>query len=450
MKGFKSYFISKENKAAITIQKHFRGYLVRQSHLANDLYSQYRMQCERVIQGEKMLQAQEGKTKVYLPQELPEVVLKYSRRKEAVARFHQMQKLRSILRLQDSHCLIIPRANLCGEFIVEQKLPVNTNSYYNMDIYLSHLQLFDEPVREFTRVFSKIYMGDLVASHPQLLLGRIPGVNNYVRSDNFPLYIEDVKGKKEARIGLIDLECMENESKLKGLKILARVFPYHLNLIKDEARRIDMQFDENALNNATEKGKKYLQVGYINHLKWLRKKGISTKNGFQPLQISPQRVEELITLLEKKLLKLNQGINDLPFIPMYPIELPKNFLIENVAQELAKKMVPLMISNIKAQIDKEQKEKLTQWLEPKENWQLVDFRSPIIRSEDLDRVIFYELIPYLTVEFKKKKLYIQGDIGRVIAANLTETFMSNLIKGGEIAYYNPDYISGYAFSGIRY
>src|SRR5882672_8682608 len=74
-----------EDEAATTIQKHFRGYLARKSHLPSDLYSQYYVQCEKAKgpQSHSIPRAEGRKTKVYLPQEMPGVVLKNSGRKNA-------------------------------------------------------------------------------------------------------------------------------------------------------------------------------------------------------------------------------------------------------------------------------------------------------------------------------------------------------------------------------
>lgn len=150
-------------------------------------------------------QAQGGSTRVYLPKEMPEVVLKSSGRTEAIKRFHQMQEVRSILDSQNSSHLIIPKVNLCQEFLIEQRLPINADSYYNMGLYLSQPELFDEAVRELTRLFSRIYLSDLVnwQINP---LRNIEGVEDFVRYDNLPMYVIEENGKKKGKIGLIDLE----------------------------------------------------------------------------------------------------------------------------------------------------------------------------------------------------------------------------------------------------
>ena len=137
-----------KDEAATIIQKNIRGYFARKPYLPSNLNPQYRAQCNRATgcDSVSMPQAQGGRTRVYLPQELPMVVLKDSGRKEAITRFHQMQEVRSILNSQKSSHLIIPKARLCQNFIVEQRLPINADSYHNMWLYLSQSQLFDDAV----------------------------------------------------------------------------------------------------------------------------------------------------------------------------------------------------------------------------------------------------------------------------------------------------------------
>ncbi|MCP5506293.1 MAG: IQ calmodulin-binding motif-containing protein [Chlamydiales bacterium] len=267
-----------KDKAAATIQKHFRGYLARKPHLPSNLYPQYRVQCEKVKgpESHSIPQADGGKTTVYLPQEMPGVVLKSSGRKDAITRFHQMQEIRSILNSQNSSHLIIPKANLCKEFLVEERLPINVDSYHNMGLYLSQPELFDEAVRELTRLFSRVYLSDLV-SYQLNPLGHIAGVEDFVRYDNLPMYVVEENGKKKGKIGLIDLEHMQKDPNSQDLETLVRIFPLHLNVIKNEANKLNMKVNKGSLDASAEMGRKYLQVGFIDHLNWLKQKGVSTR-----------------------------------------------------------------------------------------------------------------------------------------------------------------------------
>lgn len=454
-----------QDKAATIIQKYFRGHLARKPHLPSHLYPRYHALCEKIKQfGSQLIpRAPDGQTTVYLPQEMPEIVLKASGRKIAIKRFHQMQEVRSILDSQNSSCLIIPKANLCQDFLVEQRLPINGDSYHNMGLYLSQPELFNKAVRELTRLFSRVYFSDLVGWQKNPL-GHIAGVEDLVRYDNLPLYVVEENEKKEGRIGLIDLEhtsIRENQEGLSGsgLNTLARIFPLHLDIIKDEASKLKIKVDK-VLDAYAEKGKKYLQVGFTDHLEYLRQKGILTETSLEPLQISPQRMEEVIALVEKELLKLNQGVES-KFAGRYQ-QPDKNFFIkdpEETAKELAASLTPFVINYIKdaleyyikGSLNLAQNEQLSE-IQTKNmtESQLVSLRSPAIRREYL-YVDTTELIS------ENPKIKFEGDEADDFSEKyrmsrlITSLIIEELVKGGEIFHFDPaSYSAGDDLCWIRY
>lgn len=432
-----------EDKAAIIIQKCIRGYLARKPLLSCNLYPQYKDQCEKTKgpESHSIPQADGGKTTVYLPKEMPEVVLKSSGRKDAITRFHQMQEVRTILSSQNSSCLIIPKANLCQDFLVEQRLPINVDSYHNMGLYLSQPQMFDQAVREMTRLFSKIFLSDFV-SYQNNPLGHIDGVGDFIRYDNLPLYIVEKNGKKEGKIGLIDLEHIQNRPSSEGLETLVRIFPFHLDIIKEEAKNLKMKINDKSLNASVEKGKKYLQVGFSNHLEWLKQKDVSTNIAAQPFEISLQRANELTNLIEKELLKLNQGINDLFVKKGYADKPQKNFLTENpeeMAKELAANISPLIIGNIKAQIEKKQNKQLGKLSgEFMTESELVSLRSPVLKRPKLRKGVDRLISKNQKIKFEKNGSYEKRDI----ADQLVYVVIEELVKGGEIFFFDPAYYTG--------
>jgi hypothetical protein len=392
--------------------------------------------------------ADNGKTRVYLPKEFPAVVLKHSGRDAALKRFQQMQTVRAILDKQKSSHLVIPNAKIYKDFLVEERLPINVDYYHNMELYLSQTQLFDDAVHELTRLFSKIYIGDLVdyQRHP---LGHINGVEDQVRYDNLPMYITEKNGKKEGKIGLIDLEHMEDKSQSYGLEKLARIFPLHLDIIKNEAKKLKMEINQDLLDAAAERGKKYLHVGFIDHLTWLEKKGISTPISHQPFQINSQREPELTMLLQKELLKINEGINDLFTRKGYLEKPQKDFFTHNpeeAAKELATGVAPLIMSNIKAQIDKQQNKQLSKLLEQNiTKSQLVHLRSPVIKRSEL-----YRGVDRLITQHKRVQVTYPYE-ERDVAEQLLYIVLEELVKSGEIFYFDPAYYTGgHDLCWIRY
>ena len=440
-----------QDRLAITIQKCARGHLARKPLLRGHSYHQYSIECEKATKAPDLIpQASTGRTRVYLPQAMPDVVLKFSGREQAIRRFGQMHRIRALLELQKSSHLIVPQATLCQNFLVEERLPVNVDWYHNMGLYLSQPQLFDEAVREFTRLFSRVFIRDLV--HPQLHpLAHIEGVQDFVRSDNIPFYIVEKNGKKVARIGLIDLEQCVEKPNLKGLETLVRIFPLHLKLVVKEATTLKIEMDKACLKRASEKGKKYLQVAYTDHLQWLRQRGFSHHVSLQSFRVNPKRIQDLIPIITNALLLLNQGINDV-YLRKYTYEtVDRNFFVgnaEEIARELAVCISPLLIKNIQNEIHKQRKirlEKLASKLYLTDS-ERVSLRSPVLQRKKL----YNGVLPLIKDQQKAKKINIlDGTIE--IAEQLLKVVLQEFVKGGEIFSFDPAYYSaGHDSCWIRY
>lgn len=402
------------HSAATTIQKHVRGYLARKAHLSRNLYPLYRGQCERVNgpAAQLMPRADGGKTVVYLPQEMPGIVLKNSGRECAIRRFHQMQQVRSILVEQNSSHLIIPKANLCQEFLVEERLPINTDSYHNMALYLAQPELFDEAVREFTRLFSRAYLADLVGYQADPL-ANIAGVRDGVRYDNLPLYVVEKMGKKVGNIGLIDLENLTLKQNFSCLETLVRIFPYHLDVIINEARKLEIEIDEEVLNEYADKGKKFLQVGFGNHLEWLKQKGVTPEMAFH---IDSQRLTDMVVLLEKEFLKDDREMQYLMISFFCSNKTPGE-----IAKELAGRIAPLIIGNVKEIIDMAQNIRLHGRSDQSyTEADLVRTRSPVIGRQAL-----YKGMDPVILKNPSNAL------------RLVCVVMEELVKGGELFYFDP-------------
>ncbi len=439
-------FTPEEIQAAITIQKHIRGHLSRKAHLPNGLYAKYSAQCKMVKSGTKMPEAQTGNTRVYLPAEMPDVVLKLSGRKKAKTRFHQMQHVRSLLRSEKSSHLVIPRANLCEDFLVEQRLPITVDKFYNMALYLSEPNLFDEAVRELTRVFSKVYLSDLL-QRGRLPIGDIPGVKDHVRYDNLPLYVEEENGKKVGKIGLIDLEHMRDSPAPEGLETLARIFPLHVDLILNEAAKLQMEVDKDAVLAAAERGKKFLRVGYSDHLEWLKKKNISDAS-FKPFKLSKARKNELIHSIKEDLLKQNSGINELYVKMEYGGDPPKNFFGKNPEKSagvLAKGILPIALKKITSALEKHGNKHSGKKLSDTE---LVNLRSPLIEWDKIYNGIFLFMIAYKKKDTDFSK--VEFDTLRRVAIQSAFVLLEELAKGGEICSFDRGYCTSGTECWIRY
>ncbi len=428
-KRIKIDFSNKE-VAATFIQKHARGYFARKSHLPSHLYSKYKSLCEEVnaFKWAKMPIATNGRTSVFLPKEIPEVALKHSGRGIAIKRFHQMQEVRAVLKQQKSSCLVIPRANLCKNFLVEQRLPVDGDFFYNTELYLLNHKLFDKAVSEFTRLFSKIHISDLVESNPHPL-AHIPDAEDIVRYDNLPLYIVTKDGQQEGRLGLIDLErfVKKNEATLysEELAKLVRIFPYHKEVIVQEALKLNVKIDMDLLNRAEMIGKKYLQAVFTDHLQWLKEKKISSKNSS-------------VDFLGEGSIEEDRIIADI-----------KDFLLENIfqdphkdgvreAQTLASKMTYLILNNVRAEIKLHQQRilELKNSQSITSDSELVGFRSPALYRKNLYRGTDFCLARY------QHRLLMQGKTDVEIAEIVTCRIMKTLKETGSLFSFDPGYYGG--------
>lgn len=148
-----------------------------------------------------------------------------------------MRQTRSILESQNSRQVEVPWATLCGErrYLAEKRLKINIDTEHNQQLYLSNLSLFDDAVREMTRLYSKAYISGLVVR-----ISRFSITEGAPRYDNIPLYISKGKGC----VGLIDLENITFSPSPEGLSDLAAIFPCHKAIIQDEATTLGMNADE--------------------------------------------------------------------------------------------------------------------------------------------------------------------------------------------------------------
>jgi hypothetical protein len=380
---------------------------------------------------------------------MPGVVLKYSGKEGAITRFHQMQEVRSILNSQNSSHLIIPKASLYKDFLVEQRLPINVDKYHNMNLYLSNKTLFDDAVRELTRLFSRLYLSDIVNEFNLRLEDMHWGWDN-VRYDNLPLYLVEEDGKRMGKIGLIDLERIQKRPNPEGLQALVRIFPFHLDIIKEEASKLKMEFDEASLEDSAENGRKRLEVGFTNHLTWLKEKGVTAENFSEGFQVSPERVKELTTLLKEELLTLNQGVNGF-FVRRGIFDRPESDFFtgspEEIATELAETITPMILSNIKDKFKEDQNNKLrTIQVKEMTESELVKLRSLDFQREELFKNFIDKIKDNEKIKFKNS--WGQPEIE--ILEQLLYVIMTKLKENDEIFYFNSMDYCNHSTCRVRY
>ena len=293
------------DKSARIIQGVGRSYLRRKGTLSTAALAEYKLLCD-LNSVEVMPRAQAGFTIVALPEAYPEIVLKASLNRSK-DRFIQMRLMRKELKKLGCSHLIVPRAIPVKQCLIEERLPISIDSFDNMRLYCLQPGLFDEAVRELVRLAA---VCDITAD---LLDGRIhplcksSGVTDFVRYDNLPLYKVTIDGVEQGRLGLIDLEHMRRTQDGKTLKSIARIFPYHYDIIKEEADRLGIQYDNEILKAAVANGEKYLAAGYQDHYKWLQEKGELDNFKGWSLGISQERINDVKKAVAKELISMNEG-----------------------------------------------------------------------------------------------------------------------------------------------
>ena len=288
--------------------------------------------------------------KVALPKANPAIVLKPSSNRsnhcflEIIKKRFEFKVRVTQLDCKKPECshLFIPQAIPLVSLLIEPRLPITINSFDNMQLYCSQTGLFDEAVRDITS---------------DLLDGRIhrkrAGVKYFVKYDNLPLYKVSIDGVEQDRSGLIDPEKMGPTQYGKALGSIARIFPYHYDIIKEEADRRGIPYDDEILKAAVADGTKYLAAGYEDHCKWLQEKGVLDKFEDLNLGLSQERMNDVKEAVAKELITMNKG-KILTTNADYEVRSPEGFLKNGAtsAKILSDGITETVIKNLTQEISR--------------------------------------------------------------------------------------------------
>lgn len=219
--------------SAIVIQSHARGFLARRK-----LYDQLAKEIG------SMAEASGGSTRVYLPKQLSSIVLKHSGGNSA-GRLKQMRAARVIVESLKIENLVIPTAILCGDkqFLAEKRIKgFSVDPEVNQKIYFDNPAAFDRAAQEMTRLFSKVYISNLISSGREQKSFFCTEIAEQIpRFDNIPFFFRQRNGELEGCVALIDLENIEFEPNEDALQVIAAIFPKHVGVIQEEAARLKME-----------------------------------------------------------------------------------------------------------------------------------------------------------------------------------------------------------------
>lgn len=434
-----------KTSAATKIQSFWRGHLARikvekaRKHvLSYALLEKAKPYVDVSSNRQDVPRASRGNTPVYLPKELP-IVLKQSGSPENQKRFDQMRQGRDICEKNSYEHLVIPKARVYGNFIVESRLPITMHgTKEQIGLYIENRERFTGAVQEFTGFLCQSSFYDITggSNDPYGTLSKTP-VGRY---DNIALYLEEDQGK----IGLIDLEqftpgCSKWQKEWCFFKCrdAVHLFPYHLDEIMSVAKRFDPDIESYRGDLELERAEalKRFKLAYEDHLVFVRKKGIRFEDPISFEKLGIVRIEQLKKVIEEELRKEHEDV----WFKGCLGEMPDSTLIsfnEKAFPQILDATYKLINDILEYNLE-DQKSKG----DISTNSQLLSLRTLEFGSQ---YVVYDEFIQSTSKSLEmlvfKSSFKVRGFLNLLLGVILKE-----LEKGGEIAYYNPSFgYGGYA------
>jgi len=282
--------------------------------------------------------ASRGRAAVFLPLNLPNIVIKdvhqgaanwgvklvdyvtVSKCDMLSTRFGLSLKKRVVCKIQLQKCiqdmgsssLVVPKT-LCevshGRFLLEEKLDISSNMFHNYHLYHNNRDAFNNAVCDMVTLFSKNYFCDLIREDKYSFWCKTNVSNEFfshVLYDNIPLYMERNSAQvNEGRIGLIDTEdfyydCGESIPGDK-LALLARIFPLHIDLIKSQGELLGMCYNEEQLKIISDKSLAHFKYLYTDHADWLKQKNQSHKKYIEKFKVGIKTRMDLASYIKTKI-----------------------------------------------------------------------------------------------------------------------------------------------------
>lgn len=424
--------ISNKEKAVVTLQRVIRSHCERvrveqriKPLISHALLEKAKTYIDNPSSLNNVRKAPSGKTTVYLLNDLP-IVLKASGSPANQNRFNQMQQARKLCEQNNYQHLVIPKARLYKDFIVESRLPIKMlGTKRQMGLYSENRAAFTGVVKEFTGFLCQSSFYDIVGGSydPYGVLSKTP----LGRYDNIALYLEGDQGK----IGLIDLERFEPNCKkwqkewcFFKCRDAVHLFPYHLDDIMAVARNFDPNIEQyrNVLVQQRDEALKRFKIAYEDHRDFAIKKKISFDNPLAFEKLSPEREAQLKKVIEADLRRRNAYNHILGDKP------------EDTLVSFNKKALPVILNAVYNLINKQLKY----------NFKDCQDEGPIssyIQLLSLRTIIF----DYTHRQFENETsssiemLKIQKSMKRSFLNELLVLILKEFEKGKEIAYFNPDF-----------
>lgn len=439
--GSSSHPSANADLAATRIQRLWRGFSARASTgyprrqtLNYTLFNRAKSYVDRPLT--HVPKASIGVTPCYLPKELP-LVLKQSGSPQNQTRYSQMQCARSVCEANGYKHLVIPRARVYQNFIVESRLPLADYSVkQQIGLYTENREQFTAAVREMSGFLFHVDLGDLTGG------GRDPysrlSHTQIGRYDNLPLYLEGGQGK----IGLIDLEQLRSSCStgtkdwsFRKCQTLLCFFPHHFNEILEVAITFDPGIETHraALEKERDGALQRFKLVHDDHLAFVREKNITLA---KPLELPAINASVMEALTRDMMSVLQQEHSD----PVFA-----GCLGDNPAEVMAlfEKALPRILNLVNNFLSAEMQRKMGSNTKVTSYSQLLSCRTVLMSTEN---VFFEPLVVSVAAELKMMKIerseeaaetgkmgYIETEFALMIIKNI----FNGLAKSGQIAYFHP-------------
>lgn len=419
--------------AATTIQRVWRGYLIRSREettarhlLSYTLLEQAKHYINTPSKLASLPQAPSGTTPIYLPKEFP-IVLKKSGSPDNRKRFIHMKQGREICQRSNYKYLIIPRARVYANFIIERRLPIKAwNTKEQIGLYIENREQFTRAIQEFVGFICQSDLSGITGGNldPYGTLSRTP-IGRY---DNVVLYLE----KNEGRIGLLDLkqfspECNKEQEDWCFFKCQEAIdlFPCHLDEILSAAKNFDPTIDiyREVLMEEREKALKRFRIAYEDHLNFIKLNKITFDH---PTEISTIKISQQKYVEEEIALFLQQKHEDIQYKDCLGAN-PENTL------QLFNEAFPPILDLVTTFLLSLLKEKYEAHPRAISSYgQLLSLRTLRFTQNSSH---YQDLIKQVST--KLNMLKIAESDQQSFALLLTKEMFRELAKGQAIAYYNP-------------
>lgn len=234
---------------------------------------------------QKLPQALNGDSKVYLPRDLPVVIKLPARNRRHDSKTLSNQRYTGLFLahalIKKNHFmdLVVPRARVCGEWIIESRVPIEMhNTKEQIGLYCQNSARFTNAVVEFFQFTCQSEFDDIVGEDrdPFSKMAETP-IGCY---DNCAFL-------QNGKLGLVDLERFRlkpvHQTKswcLRKCQKAVYMFPLHLETILAEAKKHDRAVERHrkSLETSRDKVLKFFDIVHFNHLRFLQEGRITSCN----------------------------------------------------------------------------------------------------------------------------------------------------------------------------